>query len=253
MFFLISKFLAFLVNPVFWLIVLLFYVWLGKREGLKRRLIKIAVVLLFLFSNPFLFDEIMRLWEVPAVSVQSLHVYDAGVVLGTTSRYDKKLDRIQFIQSGDRLFQAIELYKKGKIRKILYSGGSGSLLHPDEIDGPWIKRYLVTIGIPEKDIIIENISRNTFENAVMAKPILDRIAPNGKYLLITSAYHMRRSLRCFAKAGISIDPYSTDRISGPSKYELGYLFIPDTFTFASWYLLYHEVLGFVFYKISGYI
>ncbi len=253
MFFLISKLLAFLVNPVFWLIILLLYVWLGHQELVKRRIIKIIVVLLYVFSNPFLFDEAMRLWEVPAVSVQSLGVYDAGIVLGTTSRYDKQLDRIQFVQSSDRLFQAIELYKKGKIKKILYSGGSGSVLHQDEKEGPWIKRYLMTLGIPEQDILTEDNSRNTHENALMAEPILNHIAPNGKYLLITSAYHMRRSLRCFEKAGIAVDPYSTDRISGPRKLELGYLLIPETFTFASWYILNHELIGFLTYKIAGYI
>lgn len=253
MFFLVSKILSFFINPIIWILVLLLYAWLGKREHLKKRSLKIAVILFGAFSNPFLFDEAMRLWEVPAVSADRLPVYDAGIVLGTTIHFDPKIDRIQFLQQSDRLFQAVELYKKGKIKKIIYCGGSGSLLHPDEKEGVWIKRYLTLIGIPGQDIIIENDSRNTHENASFTAPILQKDVPNGRYLLITSAYHLRRAVKCFEKEGVKTNPYSTDRMSGPRKFEIDQLLLPNAYILANWYALNHELIGYFSYKIAGYL
>jgi len=252
MFFLVSKILSFLINPIIWIIALLLLAWFGP-ERLKRRMFKSAIVILLIFSNPFLFDEIMRKWEVPAVNADSLAIYDAGIVLGTTIHYDAKLDRIQFLQTSDRLFQAVDLYKKGKIKKIVYSGGSGSVLHQDEKEAPWLKRYLMAIGIPEQDMIFENESKNTRENATLTKPLLEQYIPNGKYLLITSAYHMRRSVKCFEKAGIHVDPFSADRISGPRKFEINHLLLPNAWTLADWYAFNHELLGYITYKMAGYI
>jgi len=253
MFFIISKILSFLINPLLWILGLLLAAWKVKSEKLKQRLLKTTILIFLLFSNPFLFNEVMQLWETPAVAVSSLSNYDAGIVLGTTLQYDAKLDRVQFFQTADRLFQAIELYKKGIIKKIVYSGGSGKVLHQDEKEGIWVRRYLITIGIPEDDICIENNSRNTHENATLTKPLLDSIAPDGKFLLITSASHMRRSIKCFQKQGIHVDPYSTDRIGGLRSFEINRLILPNTNILSGWYILNHELVGMIIYKIAGYV
>ena len=71
-----------------------------------------------LFSNSFLLEEVDRVWEIPAKHYEELKVYDAGIVLGGILSYDQQFDRIQFYRSSDRLFQAVELYKKGFIKKI---------------------------------------------------------------------------------------------------------------------------------------
>lgn len=250
MFFIVSKLLAFLLNPIIWVVVLLLFSFFKKEEKIKKRLFKIALIILLVFSNPFIYDECMRLWEVEAVSANNLPVYDIGIVLGTTSGYDKTIDRIQFFYTADRLFQAIELYKRGKIKKILYSGGSGSLLHPDEKEGIYIKRYLITLGIPEADIIMEYESRNTFENATFSKKLIPY--NTNKILLITSASHMRRAFACFNKQGIKVDAYSTHRNSGPRKFEPAHLVIPRAYVLNSWYDLLHELFGYIVYKAKGY-
>jgi len=252
MFFLFSKIFSFAINPLAWIVGFLFYTWLGKNEVLKRRSLKISIVLLLGFSNPFFFNEVVYLWEVPAVPVRSLPVYDAGIVLGTTLTYDAKLDIVQFTLSADRLFQAIELYNLKKIKKIIYCGGSGSVLHPEAVEGIWVKRYLVTVGIKEQDIFIEDKSNNTRENAVNAQLIVANEVPNGKYLLITSASHMRRSQACFEKVGIKVDPYSTDRLAGPRKFEITQI-VPSERVIFGWYILNHELIGYFTYKLMGYI
>jgi uncharacterized SAM-binding protein YcdF (DUF218 family) len=195
----------------------------------------------------------MHIWETNAVREPAAGSYDAIIVLGGMSNYDPDLDRIQFSRGTDRLLQAIELWKKGVAKKIIFTGGSGSILHQDILESDQIKNYLHKIGIPDSVMIYENQSRNTHENATMTKPILQKNFPNGKFLLITSAFHMRRSLGCFAKEGIAVTPYSTDRYSGPYKFEFDYMVIPTAETLGDWNILFHEWVGCITYKFSGYI
>jgi len=252
MFFFLSKILAFIITPLVWIVILLFLAVFSKNEKLKKRTLLWALVLTLFFSNAFIFDECIRSWEIPATRYENLKKYDAGIVLGGVSHFDKDYSRIQFQRGADRLLQAIELYKLGIIKKIIFTGGSGSVLHPDDKEGVYIKRYLRTLGIPEKDFLIEFESRNTHENALFTKQLMDKENIHGTYLLITSAFHMRRSIGCFEKVGITTSPYSTDRYSGPRKFEIEHVFIPNLSVMEDWNNLIKEVVGFITYKIVGY-
>lgn len=252
MFFLFSKLLAFIIMPLVWIITLLIIALLTKNEIRKKKCLRWCLGLLLFFSNSFIFDEVVRQWEIPATHYENLKTYNAGILLGGMIKYDKAYDRLQFYRTSDRLIQTVELYKRGYIKKIIFTGGSGSVLHPDEKEGAYVKRYLLTLGIPEQDFYIENESKNTHENALFTRQLIDKEKVTGPFLLITSAFHMRRSLGCFRKAGIVADPYSTDRYAGPRKFEFDHLFIPDVSALNDWQNLIHEIVGFITYRISGY-
>lgn len=195
----------------------------------------------------------MRLWEIPTIKESDMKGYDVGIVLGGMVSYDSHLDRLQFSKGSDRILQAIQLYEDGIIDKILITSGSGSITYADIKEAPLIKRYLATLEIPEDDILIESESKNTHENALFSKPILDKEAPHGKYLLITSAFHMRRGVGCFNKVGIKVTPFSTDRYSGgPRRWSLDFLLVPNIDAFQAWNVLIHEMTGYLVYKIAGY-
>ena len=253
MFFFLSKVLAFVLSPLTWVIVLLAYGLFAKNEKRKKKSLLASVIVLLVFSNPFLLDEAMRLWEIPAKPYAELKKYDAAIVLGGMMHYDEQLERIQFYRSNDRLLQAVELYKRGYVKKIVFSGGSGF------INMPWLKesflayRFMRTIGIPKQDILVEPESRNTHENAINTKGLLAETSPNGNFLLVTSGIHMRRAKACFEKAGVTIETYSTDRYSGPRKFELDHLIIPNAGTLSTWDTLIHEIAGYVVYRIMGYV
>ena len=252
-FFVISKILDFLLEPLLWIMVLLLFSLFSKNPKRKRKSLVAAIVLLLVFSNSFLLDEAMRAWEMPATKISDLpETYDAGIVLSGMVMYDNSLDRIQFNRRNDRLMQAVTLYKKGKIKKIFFSGGSGSLVYTYLKESEMVKKFLVEIGIPAEDIITENKSNNTRENAVFTKEVLDKEIPHGKFLLFTSAFHMRRAVGCFKKAGIEVTPYSTDRYSGPRKYYPSYLLLPHAGALFDWSSLLHEIIGYGVYKVMGY-
>ncbi len=254
MFFLLSKLLLFIVSPLVWIIGLLLYYAFSKNELRKRKAFRAALIILIFFSNSFILDEFMRMWEIPATPNSEIKgkEYAAGIVLGGFSSYDPTLERIQFNQGTDRLMQAIDLYHKGIIKKIIVTGGSGSILHAEEKEAIPVKEFLRGTGISTGDIIIESESRNTRENAVNTKKLLEKDSIQGNFLLITSAFHMRRAKGCFKRAGIEADRYSTDRYSGPRKFEFDHLLIPSVEALQAWSALIHEVVGAMVYKIVGY-
>jgi uncharacterized SAM-binding protein YcdF (DUF218 family) len=253
MFFFFSKILEFIITPIFWIFALLLAGLLAKKQPLKKRLLIASIICFYFFSNSFILNECMVRWEVPAIKDSALQgKYDVAIVLGGMIEYDDHLDRVQFAHGGDRLFQALRLCKQGKVKKILLDGGSGSL-DGHTVEAPILRKFLVEMGIPDSVLLMESHSRNTHENATFAKHILDSVAPNGRYLLFTSGYHMRRAIGCFNKAGIHTLPYTTDRTAGPLKFQIDYMLIPDVGALHHWETLIHEWIGYMSYKIAGYI
>ena len=254
MFFILSKILLFLATPIIWVFGLLIWGILTKKPTRKKRLLWSTLIVFYFFSNAFIADEFVRLHEERNQSYSELNeVYDVAIVLGGFSSYDEKQELIQFHFATDRLMAGIKLYKTGRAKKIMISSGSGKIMNPDEKEALFIEDYLLSIGIPSEDILIESESKNTRENAVNSAKILDEKYLDGNYLLVTSAIHMPRAKRCFEKAGLTITPFSVDHQAGPRKYLIDHLLIPNIDSFARWQQLIKEWLGFIAYKFVGYI
>ncbi len=253
MFFIISKFLFFLISPIVWVISLLFLSLFSKSPKRKRRYLTISILLLFFFTNSFIMNTFMREWEVEATKLEDVGNYDYGILLGGMMTYDAKTERIGFRRSVDRLMQTIELYKTKHIKKIFISGGSGSIIEKEMIESHYLKNYLLRIGIPERDILIEYKSRNTYENAVYTKETLGDKINDSSFLLISSSFHLRRAQKCYSKVGIETTAYATDRYSGPNKWAFDYYFIPEVDMLTQWKILIKEYVGYVAYWFANYI
>lgn len=253
MFFYLSKFFAFLFVPFNWIFIFLGIGILFRKRKLTGYFSLIGFILLYLFTNSFLLDEAMRTWEVKAVDYSELDsIYDYGIVLGGMSSYDAKYKRVNFSKEADRLFQVLPLYRQNRIKKILISGGSGFVFKPDYKESGWLKKYLIEIGISEKDIIIEKESKNTYENAINTAKLLKN-EKEKKILLISSAIHLKRAKACFEKAGLSTTVFATDRNVGKRKFNLMHFFMPNVENLTKWNYLTHEVVGYYVYKIKNYI
>lgn len=254
MFFVISKILSFALSPIIWIIALLVFAFFVKNQKKSKRLLLFSIILFLFFSNSFITDGFIRLWERPVMKIQDIEeVYDVGIVLGGGMiTYEKQTDKLTFRSNVDRIMQAVELYKAEKINNILISGGPGSLLYRDMLEAVLLKRFLLKIDIPDSVIYIDSASNNTYQNAVFSKEILDKIFPDGKFLLITSAIHMKRAEACFSKTGVKVDEYCTNKYVGARRYQFDYLFVPFMVNFLLWDELIHEVVGSVVYSIMGY-
>lgn len=236
--------------PLFWIFALFIYSFFSKH---RSKIQFFALLLLYFCSNAFIVDEIGRWWEKYPIP-QLNQTYEIGIVLGGIGKIDPTEKRIEFTNSADRLLKALELYKSGKIKKILITGGSGSVLHPEDKESIYIYQYLKNVQVPDSDIIIENESKNTYENAVFSKRLLDSLhVPTKNIVLITSAYHLRRSVAIFEKQGFqSIIPYPAERTSGPRKFELDHCLLPHPDAMSTLYKYIHEWIGLIVYKLKGY-
>ena len=250
MFFLLSKILSFLIDPFFWIVVLFLASLVHKRKYLRKRFLTFGLLFLILFSNPFIYKFTNDLWTVKFKTKNI--IYDYGILLGGIIDLESTADNILFSKSNDRLLNTIELFSKKRIKKILISGASGSLtaeLKEAEI----LRNYLIEIGIPDSCVLSENSSNNTYENAIYSEKILTQIHAKKELncLIITSDYHMRRSLACFKKTNLHTDPYVKKPLI--KHFDLEYIIVPQSSALFSWKVLLHEIAGYYTYKIVNYI
>lgn len=257
MFFVLSKIVYYLfLKPLNWIALSLLYALFGKHPKRKHYALIFGVSLLFLFSNHFLFNLVIRAWEPETITMDQIETpYDVGIVLGGYSNFyiEPNHDRYHFSERGNRFSNALELYHAGKIKKLLFTGGSGKLLEDEPGEAAMLPAYLARIGIPESDYVIEPNSRNTRENALYTKEILTTQFPNASCLLITSAFHMRRSEAIFEKLDIIHTPFAVDYISEQIRFVPESFLIPDRRGFYNWDILIREWFGYLGYWLKGYI
>jgi uncharacterized SAM-binding protein YcdF (DUF218 family) len=255
MFFFLSKLLAFIITPYTWVFFCLFFILKKVWQTPYKKLVLALTIFIYVISNSFLADEIIRGWEYCDDDIYLKDTkYDIAIVLGGMGRIDQRQQRFDFGISGDRLFQTLELYHKKRVNKLLITGGSGSILKPNDREAIYVKKYLNAIAIPDSNIIIENNSKNTYENAIFTKQILDSLKFNGSILLVTSSFHMRRALAIFNKAGYkNLTPYVTNKFTGDRKFEFDHCFIPNAEAIFGLNLVIREMFGYTIYKIIGYI
>ena len=103
--------------------------------------------------------------------------------------------------------------------QIVFSGGSGSLSPSKETEASWAIKLFASLGLSPDRITLESKSRNTYENAIRTKEIIN---PNQgeRWILITSAMHMPRAVAVFEKAGFQAIPYPVDYRTPPEGWKL---------------------------------
>ncbi|WP_291726055.1 YdcF family protein [Bernardetia sp.] len=261
MFYFLSKTLFYFLMPITWITLFLLIAVFSKKWRTKS--LKIGVVLFLVVTNPFLANEMYLLWEVAPTPIKKVENYQIGIVLTGMSNSGKEPKDRVYAQAGiDRLLQAIRLYKEGKIKKILVVGMSEEInLTTGEEKLPKrtykYKDMLQDMCIAEEDILIESLSKNTYENAQFSAIFLKEklnYQPNNKnqILVITSAFHLRRALGCFEKAGLKVDGFSTDFMANERKNMLTLLnLIPTEDAMAKWGKIIHEIVGYIVYDITG--
>lgn len=124
-----------------------------------------------------------------------------------------------------------------------------------------MQQALAIMGVPAEAVWIEPDSRNTYENGVLSKAILDEKGIN-KIVLVTSAYHMPRSVAIFEKLGFTVLPAPTDYQT--TELDRSYFQAPDLLTFTLYLLpdsdnlwltsrVLKEYLGVVIYWLRGWL
>jgi len=124
---------------------------------------------------------------------------DLSVVHGQTALND----------AAERVTAVAELARQYPSARIVYSGGSANLIREGAMEADYVGRLFESFGIARDRIILERRSRNTAENAAFSKELVGP-KQGERWLLVTSAFHMPRSIGTFRKAGFAVEAYPVD-------------------------------------------
>jgi uncharacterized SAM-binding protein YcdF (DUF218 family) len=241
MFFIFSKLLLVFILPLTWIIATLIASVVVKNARLKRRFLIASITLLLIFTNPFLFNQFAKVWDIDPVPLTNTKPYSCAIILGGFSGEDSK-GHGYFNSAVDRFIQGVRLYNTGKVSRILVTSGNGNLIHDNFEEADWVKTQLLDFKVPDSAILIENRSRNTLENAAFSKKVINANHLKPPYLLVTSAFHMRRSLGIFKRENIDVIPYPCNYLGEHVKISIDQL-IPDSSVLGEWNYYTKEVVG----------
>lgn len=255
-FFAWSKIIPVLLYPLP-LVLLTLFVLSGaiKSVGLSWTA-RILVALLWTASTPWAADSLSRWWEVPRTAASALPpVSDAAIVLGGLSVPDVSTpDHLEFNRAAERITEAVDLWRSGRVRNLLITSGNGELVD-SAAEAPGLAAWAQKQGVPEKAIAVEARSRNTKENAELSLPIV-RERGWKSLVLVTSAVHMKRSEAIFKKAGYASDgktlvvwPVDTQRDAKPFPLNA----VADPSSLVTVQGVIKEVAGYIAYMLMGYL
>jgi len=110
------------------------------------------------------------------------------------------------LDEGERVTEAVLLAKRYPKARVIFTGGSGSLFTEVSTEAPQARKLMSELGVDPARITLEEGSRNTEENAKFTAELI-RPEPSQRFIVVTSAYHMPRSMGLFEKAGFTAIPY----------------------------------------------
>lgn len=254
MFFVFSKLVWFVLSPVNFAILLAFLAallaftrlaWLARWFG--------ATAMLFLVLMAFSPLPRMVMWPLenrfPQQPAEKGPV--AGIIVLGGSIGVARGD-VVLTSAGARMTKAVELARLHPEARIVFAGGAANLISPvtkTESDGASV--LFEGLGIARERLVLEDKSRNTRENAMFTKQLVDP-KPGERWLLVTSAWHMPRSMGVFRKAGFDVEAFPVDyltearleefvRVSGRAP--RGLMIADDGFK---------EWVGLLAYRVAGY-
>lgn len=149
--------------------------------------------------------------------------------------------------AAERLTAVVELGRLYPQARFIYSGGSGSVLHPDEKEAPVAKVFLASLGFDTARVVFEGQSRNTWENAVFSRELMQPKVDE-TWLLVTSAMHMPRAIGAFRAAGWTITAYPVDYLTAGETDGLRFNVMAGLGAVST---ALHEWIGLAYYRLRG--
>ncbi len=254
--FIASKFLSFLTQPLAWAVLLLMAGLLVPKRApnFSRRLCQAALAVLLLTGWGLPSEILLRHLEDqnPLPPAQAtLQRYVGVVVLGgaleRSRLWEDRPGQVAFTSAAERMTVPLGLLQRNPQLRLLFTGGNGDLNFSALTEADRAKIYFDSMGVPAKRVIYEAASRTTYDNAVLSAK-LDGVDPKQPWLLLTSAYHMPRSLAVFRAAGWNVTPYPVDfRTAKTTSWSAFSLERGPE----KWHLALHEMAGYWAYRLTG--
>jgi uncharacterized SAM-binding protein YcdF (DUF218 family) len=220
MFFILSKSVALLLIPsnflfAIGLVGLLLLVTRWRRAG--RRLLVTSFILLVLIGTlqaggllVQILEQRFPPWDATRGAPDGIIVLGGAISPGLSRFYGTA----QLGDNAERVTIIAALARAYPDARIIYTGGDASLRADQGREADYLYPLLDSFGVPRSRVLLENRSRNTYENAVFTHDLV-KPRPNERWLLVTSAAHMPRAVGCFRRAGFAVEAYPVDWHSTP--------------------------------------
>ena len=239
-------------NAMVLLVLLAFVLLLFRRRRLGLTALGLVaafgLMLLFLPVRGWILEPLEDRFPPPSPS-QLAHV-DGIIVLGGSinAELSGKRGRPVVTRSVDRLIAGADLARRFPDAKLVFTGGSSALLDTEPREADIAREVFAELGLASDRVIYERESRNTWENAVFSQKLVEP-KPGEVWLLVTSAYHMPRSVGIFRKIGWQVVPYPVDYSVPPAGQLEPSLEVLDELEGVHWGL--REWVGLVAYHLLG--
>ena len=255
-FFFLSKALWFFFNPInillFLLLIGIIFHFFNKKKLYK--IINIITLILFILivilpTGKYFLWKLESSYSIPKIlppDIDGILILGGGVNESLTYQYQQ----MSLNENVERLTESIDLMRRFPDAKIVFSGGSTTFSKPKLTGIDVAKMFYNRMRVDINRIIFENKSRNTYENFVFSKKFIDN-KNNEKWLLVTSAFHMKRVMNVAEKLELNFIPYPVDFSTAKN------------FSFGSWYaqnypanmnhfyIAMHEYTGLIAYYLTG--
>jgi uncharacterized SAM-binding protein YcdF (DUF218 family) len=227
--------------------------WWKRRETCRRLLFVTApfVVLLLLSLQPIEYVVLGSLeWRndpLPArpPDAKAIVVLAAAVRPANDGRLQPELDE----RSTQRCLAASALYRQGPPCLVLVSGGNSDPSQPGPPCARAMSSLLLDLGVKESDLIVEEASRTTFENAVECRKLLETRKID-EIVLVTDSVHLERAAACFRKQGLTVIPAPSGRDAAGYAFGLEDL-VPNPTSVRNCQRVWHEWIGSTWYWLRG--
>ncbi len=242
----LHKILPTFVFPIM-LVIIVILIGLIKN---KKKLIYIAIGVLYIISTPIFSNNLFKLVEGSEYRkpISAIDSADAIVVLSGMLEI-KEIGDSTYIEwrDPDRFFGGIALFKAGKAQKLVFTGGKMPWDKAKKTEGEVLKEHAISSGIPSNKIFVTKDVENTADEAVAVKEV---ISPRNKIILVTSAFHMYRAKRLFEKQGLIVIPYKVDYKASRNNQVKFMVFLPSAGNIELTETGLREIIGRLFYLVK---
>ncbi|MCP4184776.1 MAG: YdcF family protein [Hyphomicrobiales bacterium] len=255
MFFVVSKLLSIFAQPLNLMALLLGLAGsldhLGKATIAKNLFFLVGLFFVlcgYTQISDFALSILERQHKQPVLT--SIEKQPLGIIIlgGTTSRNKQvKKNWYHLNSSAERITEAVILSKKYPTALLVFTGGSGHLVGREGEEALAFRTLFEQMGAIDNEVLLETEAKNTWQNAINTIAMVkDRNISN--WLLVTSAFHMSRSIGSFKKAGMEVIAWPTDYRAETLKFP--WITTNSTEQFSKMNILFHELLGILAYKLT---
>jgi uncharacterized SAM-binding protein YcdF (DUF218 family) len=263
-FFILSKVVQFCIEPLNWVPIFIFLALLFlslRKPPLCKRFLILALLDLALVGYLPASEFFLRGLENIVVKEDYAKLAKdqvGGIIIlgGAIEGGEIAVDRgeISIYSSAERVTKAFEVIRKHPNLPFIFSGYSGRITPRGLSESDAFKQLIQEQGLSEQNAHYENQSRNTYENVLYMKPMIEEFGLKTdagqlkSWLLITSASHMYRSTKIFQKQGLEVLPMPVDYQTANSLQWTAFDLVDGA---RNWNTLVHEIVGLFAYWITG--